>query len=165
MAMGKKAEKKPELRELIIERVFTAPRALVWKTWTEPERLMRWWGPKGFTAPVIKNDLRVGGKYLYLMRGPDGKDYWSAGVYREVIPMERIVATDSFADEKGNIVPASHYGLSAEYPMELMITVTFEDRRGKTKLTIRHAGHPAGDAELAREGWNQSLDKFAAALN
>jgi uncharacterized protein YndB with AHSA1/START domain len=164
MATEKDPEMKTASRELVIERVFDAPREFVWKTWTEPERLMRWWGPKDFTAPVIKNDLRVGGKYLYLMRAPDGKDYWSAGVYREIVPMERIVATDSFANEKGNIVPAAYYGLRAEYPLELMVTVTFEEREGKTKLTIRHAGHPPGDIDLAREGWNQSLDKFAEAM-
>src|SRR5207249_10001297 len=68
----------------------------------DPERAKRWWGPEGFTAPFIKIDLRVGGKYLFCMRSPDGKDYWSTGVYREIVPLQRIVSTDSFADEKGD---------------------------------------------------------------
>ena len=63
--------------ELTITRIFDAPRELAWKAWTEPERLKKWWGPQYFTAPVIKNDLRVGGKYLNCMRGPDNKNYWS----------------------------------------------------------------------------------------
>jgi uncharacterized protein YndB with AHSA1/START domain len=150
---------------LVIGRIFDAPRETVWKAWTEPDLIMRWFGPKDFTAPFIKIDLRVGGRYLYCMRGPDGKDYWSTGVFREIVPMERIVATDSFADEKGNVVPASHYGLSANYPLELLLTVTFEEQDGKTRLALRHSGHPPEDIENARQGWNESLDKFAALLD
>jgi uncharacterized protein YndB with AHSA1/START domain len=156
----------PEERELVITRVFDAPRERVWKMWTEPESIKLWWGPVGFTAPYVRIDLRVDGKYLYCMRGSDGKEYWSGGTFREIVPMERIVATDSFTDKDGNIVSATSYGLSAEYPLELMLTVTFEDEEnGKTKLTIRHAGHPSGqDMEGARIGWTTSLDKFAEAL-
>ena len=152
-------------RELTIVRVFDAPRELVWKTWTDPERVKRWWGAKGFTAPVYKADLRVGGRYLYCMRSPDGQDVWGTGVYREIVPPERIVATDSFADEKGNIVPATHYGMGADMPLELLVTVTFEEHGGKTKLTLRHAGFaPGEDRDSAQTGWNQSFDKLAEAL-
>jgi uncharacterized protein YndB with AHSA1/START domain len=77
---------------------------MVWKAWTLPELVTKWWGPKGYTSPVAKIDFRVGGKYLYAMISPDGKDIWSTGVYREIAPPERFVATDSFADEKGNVV-------------------------------------------------------------
>lgn len=152
-------------RDIVIERLFDAPRELVWKAWTDPERLRRWWGPQGFTAPSAKLDLRVGGKYLFCMRAPDGKDYWSTGVYREVVPMERIVCTDSFADEKGNVVPATHYGMSRDFPLEMLVTVTFEEQDGKTKMTLRHAGIPAGpDRAGADQGWNQSFDKLAEDL-
>src|SRR3989442_3742388 len=78
-------------RELVIVRVFDAPRQRVWKAWTEPERLKRWWGPRTFTAPVAKIDLRVGGAFLYCMRQADGKDIWGTGVYREIVPLKRIV--------------------------------------------------------------------------
>ncbi len=152
-------------QELVITRIFDAPRELVWKAWTDPERVKRWWGPKGFTAPVCKIDLRVGGKYLYCMRSPEGKDYWSTGVYREIVPLERIVSTDSFADEKGNVVPVSYYGMSGEWPLELLVTVTFEEHEGKTKLTLRHVGIPAGEnSKLAQQGWNESFDKLAESL-
>ncbi len=156
----------PEERTLVITRVFDAPREKVWKMWTEPENIKQWWGPIGFTAPYARLDLHEGGKYLYCMRGPDGKDYWSGGVIRRVVPMKKIVATDCFTDKDGNVVPASYYGLGADYPLELMLTVTFEDEgKGKTRLTIRHEGHPPGpDIEGARLGWNTSLDKFAEAL-
>ncbi len=152
-------------RELVITRVFDAPRDLVWKAWTDPERVMRWWGPKNFTAPVSKINLRVGGTYLNCMRSPEGKDFWSTGVYREIVPLKRLVCTDSFADEKGNVVPASHYGMEGYWPLELLITVTFEETGGKTTMTLRHEGMPAGQSrELAEAGWNESFDKLAEYL-
>src|SRR5512143_3343103 len=131
-------------KDLIITRIFDAPRGLVWKAWTEPELVKKWWGPKNFTAPVVNIDLRVGGKYLYCMRDPENKNFWSTGAYRELVPLLRIVCTDSFADEKGNRVPASHYGMPGDWPSELLVTVTFEDVGGKTKMTLQHAGLPAG---------------------
>jgi hypothetical protein len=70
-------------REIVTTRVFGAPRELVWKAWTEPERLMRWRGPKYFTSPACEIDLRVGGKYLFCVRSPEGQEFWSAGVYCE----------------------------------------------------------------------------------
>ena len=151
--------------ELVITRVFDAPREHVWKAWTDPEQIEKWWGPEHFTAPSVENDLTVGGRYVYCMRGPDGQDFWSTGVYREIVPMERIVATDSFADADGNVVPASHYGMSEDIPLEMEVTATFEDEDGKTKLTLRHVGLPAGFmSEQAEVGWNQSLDKLAESL-
>jgi len=77
------------------------------------------------------------------MRSPDGKDFWSTGVYREIKPLNKIVYTDSFADEKGNVVPATHYGFGSDFPLERLVTVTCEESEGKTKLTLRHAGLPA----------------------
>src|SRR5574341_357191 len=114
-------------RTLVITRIFDAPRELVWKAWTESEHLMRWWGPKHFTAPVWRLDLRVGGSYLYCMRSPEGQDYCGTGIFQEIVPPERLVYTDSFADEQGRVVPASHYGLGANFPRELHVTMTLED--------------------------------------
>ena len=152
-------------REIILSRVLDAPRDLVWKAWTEPERLMRWWGPKEFTSPSCKLDFRVGGTYLFCMRSPEGQDYWSTGVYREIVPQERIVCTDSFADESGNVVPATHYGLGADFPLEMLVTVTFEEHDGGTKMTLRHSGLPAGEMiEMTSTGWNESFDKLAESL-
>lgn len=153
-------------QELVITRVFDAPRERLWKAWTEPEHFMRWWGPKGYTTPFCTIDLRVGGVYLNCMRSPDGKDYWSTGVYREIVPFERLVCTDSFADEQGNVVPASHYGMMGDMPLEMLVTVTFEEHDGKTTLTLRHAGIPAGeDRDGAQQGWSESFDKLASMLS
>ena len=151
--------------ELFITRTFDAPRELVWQAWTEPEHFKQWWGPKEYTCPFCQMDFRVGGKYLNCMRSTEGKDYWSTGVYREIIPMERIVFTDCFADAQGNIVPATYYGMTADFPLEMLVTVTFEDHEGKTKMTLKHSGLPAGsEGEGAEQGWNQSFDKLAESL-
>ncbi len=153
--------------EVVITRVFDAPRERVWKAWTDAEFFKRWWGPKDFTAPSVTMDPRVGGRYLGAMRSPEGQDFWSKGVYREVVPPERLVMTDSFADKEGNTVPATYYGLGPEFPMEMLVTVTFEEEGGKTKLTLRHSGTGglnATDRDNMTQGWNQSFDKLAAAL-
>ena len=152
-------------RDLVITRVFDAPRDLVWKAWTSPEHFMRWWGPKDFTAPLCRIDLRVGGRYHWCMRSPDGTDYHTTGVYREIVPPERIVYTDSFADEMGTVVPASSYGFGDDFPTETLVTVTFVERDGRTTMTLRHAGLPAGTLkEQTGEGWNESFDKLEATL-
>lgn len=150
--------------DLVITRIFDAPRELVWKAWTDPEHMKRWWGPKDFTAPFCKIDFRVGGVSLFCMRSPDGKDYWSTGVYREIVPLERIVMTNSFADEKGNAVPATHYGMGEDIPLEMLVTVTFEEHEGKTKMTLRHVGIPAGIMGETNAGWNGSFDKLAESI-
>jgi len=151
--------------EIVITRLFDAPRELAWRVWTEPGLVMQWWGPKNYTSPSCTIDLRVGGKYLYCMRSPDGRDFWSTGVYREVVRPERIVCTDSFADEKGNVVPATYYGFGKDFPAELLVTVTFEVQVSRTRLTLRHAGFPSGDIrDATRAGWNESLDKYAGVL-
>jgi len=146
--------------------MFDAPRELVWKAWTEPEQLMRWWGPKGFISPACAIDLRVGGRYLFCMRSPEGQDFWSTGTYRDIVVPERIVCSDSFADEHGNVVPATHYGMSPYFPLELQVTVTLVEYAGKTRMTLRHEGIPPGEMrELCEAGWNESFDKLAEILS
>jgi uncharacterized protein YndB with AHSA1/START domain len=152
-------------QELVLTRVFNAPPERVWQAWTDPQHFKAWWGPKDYTCPFCEMDLRVGGKYLSCMRSPEGNDYWSTGVYREIIPMKRLVFTDCFSDEKGNVVPATYYGLSADFPLEMLVIVTLEDLGDKTKLTLRHIDLPTGpDSEGAQLGWSQSLDKLAESL-
>lgn len=151
----------PEEEALVISRIFDAPRDLVFKAWTEPERMKNWWGPKDFTLPVCKIDLRPGGACHYCMRGPDGKEYWGKGVFREIVKPERIVCTDSFSDEKGNTVSPREYGMSPDWPEEAIITVTFAKRGGKTGFTLHHAPlKPGKDRDMCEQGWNESLDKL-----
>jgi uncharacterized protein YndB with AHSA1/START domain len=153
-------------QEIVIARVFDAPRNLVFKAWTEPERLMRWWGPQGFTAPVCRTDPRPGGVFHCCMRSPEGTDFWSKGVYREVAEPERIVCTDFFSDDAGNVVEPTRYGMSAGWPREALLTLTFAEQAGKTRLTLRHSvgSAPASEREMCQQGWNESLDKLAGYL-
>jgi len=94
-----------------------------------------------------------------------GKAIWSTGVYKEIVPLQKIVTTDSFSDAEGNVVSAAHYGMSADFPLELLVTVSFEDYEGKTKLSLHHVGFPSEvDRDGARQGWGESLDKLAELL-
>lgn len=154
-------------QELVITRMFNAPQLNVWKAWTEPEELKKWWGPKDFTCPAANIDFRVGGKYHVAMHGPRGSkfdiDLWSTGIYKEIVPMERVVMTDSFADEKGNVVSSAHYGMGQDFPKEMIITILLERKNNKTKLTVKHSDiskmNPT-DRRNMDQGWSQSLDKL-----
>jgi uncharacterized protein YndB with AHSA1/START domain len=151
-------------QKLLIIREFDANRALVWKAWTDPELFMKWWGPKNFTCPFCKMDFKVGGTYFYCMRSPEGQDFWGTGTFTEIIPMEHIAYTDSFADDKGNVVPSTYYGMEG-FPLELQVMVAFEEHDNKTKMTLTHQGIPSGKTtELTNASWNESFDKLAAIL-
>lgn len=156
-------------KELIITRIFDATAEAVWKAWTEPEQVMRWWGPRIFTAPSCKIDFRVGGKYLFCMRSESGPEFWqkgiwSTGVYKEIVPLKKVVFTDCFADEQGNVVTGTYYGMEG-FPKELEVTLTFEEvEDGKTKMTLRHAGLPLQAKEECRIGWSESFDKLDEVL-
>ena len=153
-------------KDLIIKRTFNAPLKKVWDAWTDPELIKCWWGPEHFTSPVIKMDFKVGGKYLFCMRSPEGVDYWSAGEIREIDPLQRIVYTDSFSDSEGNIIPALSYGMKGDWPDKLLITLFFEEAApDKTAFTLSTSGMPDGeDRALAVQGWNGSLDKLENCL-
>lgn len=98
------------------------------------------------------------------MRSPEGQDFWGTGTFTEIVPMEQIVYTDSFADEKGNVVPSTYYGMEG-FPLELQVTVTFEEHDAITKMTLTHVGIPSGKmTDLTNVGWNESFDKLAESL-
>jgi len=151
---------------LVIERMFAAPRDLVWRAWTEPRRMQRWYGPQGMTQHVCEIDFRVGGRYLYGLRSAEGWEYYTAGTYEQIVPLERFVVTESLSDAAGNLVAPAHYGMPDGTPATMTIIVTFEDAPdGGTKLTLRHLGWPeAGMAEHAGGGWNQAFDKLEVVL-
>lgn len=150
---------------LTLTRTFDAPRERVWERWTDPIQYMCWWGAKDYTAPYAKFDLRPGGKYLTSMRGPDGKDIWDTGIYEEIDRLNRIIYTATFADEHGNPVPPSYYGMPGDIPLDMAVQVSLEDIGGKTRMTLEHCGFPGSEMiEQAKEGWNQSFDKLAECL-
>lgn len=165
MTTRKKSAEGSSGREIVLTRVFDAPRNRVFKAWTEPEHLMRWWAPEGCTTPSCKVDLRPGGRFHYCMRTPDGKDIWGIGIYREIVEPERIVYMDSFADAKGSPVPPTHYGMSADHPAETLVTATFAELGAKTKVTLRHSFPEAvKERKETEQGWSQMLDRLAEHL-
>jgi len=157
--------------DFVIWRVFDAPRHLVWKCFTEPQRMQQWWGPKGVTIVGAKLDLRPGGTYHCGMRTPDGRVTWGKFVYCEIAAPERLVWVNSFSDEGGGI---TRHPLSPTWPLEMLTTVTFAERRSsKTKVTIRWSPinataeeqktFDAGHASM-QQGWGGTLDQLAAYL-
>jgi uncharacterized protein YndB with AHSA1/START domain len=142
------------------ERVFDAPRELVFQAWSRPDYLKQWWGPTGWTLPVCNTDFRPGGVWHYCMRGPNGEESWGKAVYQEIVEPERIVYVDAFSDAEGNV---------AEGMPEMVIRLTFTDVDGKTKLTSRTQFASAADLERTlamgmAEGFNQTLDRLAELL-
>lgn len=154
-----------QAKDQVIERVFDAPREMVWRAWTDPEWFTRWWGPAMFTSPTVQMDLRPGGRFIWVMRDPDGNDYYTVGEYREIDPPNRLVYTDSFGDAEGNVISPTVYGMGDDFPVTTVVTVTFEDLGGQTRLRIASDQAVPGDMwEMASSGWSTSLDKLAAVV-
>jgi uncharacterized protein YndB with AHSA1/START domain len=154
--------------DLIITRIIDSPLELVWKAWTEPEHVMRWWGPKYYTSPSCKIDLRVGGRYLFCMRAPDdqgGQDSYTAGVYKRIVPMELLEFTQSLADKDGNKIDPVRVGMPPDFPKEIRTVVVFKAKGSMTELTITEYGWTAGQMYVySLAGMHQSIDKLAEAL-
>jgi uncharacterized protein YndB with AHSA1/START domain len=144
-----------DARDLVLRRVFDAPRSLVFKAWTDPKHLAQWWGPRGFTNPVCEVDPRPGGEIRIDMRAPDGTVYPMKGVFREIVEPERLVMmTTAHADESD--VPG----------LEVLTTVAFDERDGKTTLTVTAHVVKATDEFLEalegmEQGWSESLYRLA----
>lgn len=146
-----------------IERVYDAPREVIWQMWTEPQHFAQWYGPTGFTIPTCEIDLQQGGKRLCCMQSPDGMQMWFTGIYKEISPIDKLVYTESMADAEGNVVGPDHYGMPANaQPLETVITVMLEDLGNQTRMTMTHAGIPAGSP--GESGWNMAFDKLASVL-
>lgn len=110
-------------------------------------------------------DLKAGGKYLYCMRSPEGVDYWTTGTFLEVDPMKRIVYSDNFADKDGNVIAAKEYGMDGDWSEDMVVTIIFEEKAGRTLMTLRHSGLPTGEfTDMTGAGWNESFDKLAASI-
>ena len=157
--------------DFVISRTFDASRDLMWKVWTEPERMAQWFGPKGVKIFHSKNDLRPGGVYHYGMRTPDGKEMWGKWVYREVAKPERMVFVNSFSDKEGGI---TRHPMAQNWPLEMLTTITFaEQQEGKTTVTVRWSPINATEAERKvfdtskdgmRQGWTGTFEQLEAYL-
>jgi uncharacterized protein YndB with AHSA1/START domain len=143
--------------EVTISRVFDAPRALVFKAWTDPQHLAQWWGPEGFTNPVCEFDAHVGGALRIHMRGPDGTVYPMKGVIRELAAPERLVFSSVATDAAGN------------HLLEGLTTVTFAERNGKTTMTMHTRAVAVAEIGVGyllgmEAGWTQSIDRLEGLL-
>ena len=140
-------------RVLAIERIFDAPPSLVFKAWTDPQHLVHWYGPRGFTLPSCKLDLRPGGAWRSCMLSPEGREHWVRGVFREIVEPERLGFTYAHENE----------GEASGH--ETLVTVTFAEQGGKTKLTLRQAVFESvKERDSHRGGWNSSMERLAEHL-
>jgi uncharacterized protein YndB with AHSA1/START domain len=146
------------------ERTFNASQDKVWQVWNDTDSIKKWWGPTGYTAPFVRNDLRVGGSYLWAMKSPKGEMFWNTGVYTEVVPESRIVSTLSFADETGKALPGSKAPVPGRWPDAVTVIVEFSESSGKTKVTVTEVGVPLMVMILSRVAWNQQFDKIEGLL-
>ena len=172
MAASDRNAARSEDREFVITRVFDAPRALMFKVWTEPKHVAQWWGPHQFTNPICEMDVRPGGAFRIVMRGPDGSDHPARGHYREVTPPERLVFTldhSELSDEWHDMVNPGRDKSKGKPALLAVTTVTFLENDGKTTLTIQmqFESDAIRDAFLKigmTEGWSQSLERLGAEL-
>src|SRR5688500_12897628 len=147
--------------DIVITREFAAPRQLVWDAWTQPQHIEKWFGPKGFTTRVDGLDFNVGGRSTYVMIGPDGTEYPSTGVFKEIVPIEKIVTTDEWGEGIENVEALKNVDL----PQGMVITALFDDLGKRTKLTLI-TSHPTIEEKKKHEamgvvaGWNSSFDKL-----
>jgi uncharacterized protein YndB with AHSA1/START domain len=155
--------------DLVITRVFDAPVRLVWKAWTDPAYVMRWWGPDYFTAPMARIDFRVGGVSLLCMRAPaefGGQDFYSTWEYTEIVPMERIAFIHNLSNEHGEKVEPTSIGMPPDFPVDQLQVITFkalDDDR--TELTVTEYGWTPGQMmKMSRTGMEQCLEKMAVAI-
>src|SRR5262245_17236448 len=143
----------PTDREIMLTRVFDAPRRMVWDAFTKPELLKRWFGPRGWSLVVCELDLRVGGGFRFVLRGPDGKDLGMRGVYRDISAPDRSVHMESFDD----------------YPGESQVTAIFVEKDGKTTMTatVLYPSKEVRDIVIQtgmEHGAAESYDKLAELL-
>jgi uncharacterized protein YndB with AHSA1/START domain len=155
-ASNARASADPDIREreLVITRVFDAPRALVFKAWSDPAQAARWMGPRGFTASHITNDPRPGGAWrLCLRRDETGEELWQGGVNREIVEPERLVFTFAWDREDGS---PGH---------ETLVSVSFVERDGKTTMTFRQATFDTVESRDGHQGgWTSTFDRLAEHL-
>jgi uncharacterized protein YndB with AHSA1/START domain len=138
--------------ELVITRTFDAPRPLVFKAWSAAEHMVRWLGPKDYTAPRCTMDFRVGGAYRACICSPEGKEYWMRGIYREIVAPERIVFTFSWEEE-------------GERGRENLVTITFAEQGEKTRMTFRQAFFESvSERDSHNGGWTSCFDRLALYL-
>lgn len=155
----------PALRDLLVTRHFDAPVERVWKAWSDPDQVMRWWGPRGFASPTCRMDFRVDGMTIVHMRSPELGDLYNTWTYREIVPVLRLEFIQNFADRDGNPMDSVSLGLPPGLPRDVRTVVTFTRVNGSTAMTVTEYGYASEPIlELSRAGLEQCLDKMAESL-
>ena len=147
-----------------MERTLNAPVADVWRVWNDADSIKKWWGPKGYTALVVRNEVREGGSCLWAMKSEQGKMFWSAGTYKEVVANKKIVSTMSFANENGKTIRGSEVSVPGQWPNEITVIVESSESHGKAKVTVAEVGIPLIVSPLSKMGWSQQFDKIQLLL-
>lgn len=164
MAAGSASAEIPD-REVFITRLLDAPRELVFAAWTDPAQLAEWFAPNGCSVTIAELDVRAGGRLRWGIVTPDGSECLCAGSYREVTVPERLVFSMALVDEMGNRISSAEAGKEPDWPSETVVTVTFEEEAGKTRLTLRqNVLESIAKRTGAHPGWLQMLDRLAARL-
>jgi uncharacterized protein YndB with AHSA1/START domain len=146
------------------ERTFNASVADVWRVWNDADSIQKWWGPKSYTALVVRNDVREGGTFLWAMKSQQGRMFWNTGTYQEVVANKKIVSTMSFANENGKIIPGSQVSVPGQWPDQITVIVEFSESEGKARVTVTEVGIPLIVYPLMKMGWAQQFDKIQLLL-
>jgi uncharacterized protein YndB with AHSA1/START domain len=163
---ARNADQSDDARTLRIERIFAAPRELVFDAWTKPEYLMQWFAPRGCTIRFTRIEVRPGGRFLSCLHNPSFGDCWCVGVYKELVRPERIVYSVAIADSAGNEIESAQAGHDAKWPRETLVAVTLEDLGGSTRLTLeQNVLESLAKQTGAYPGWEQMLDCLAELLS
>jgi uncharacterized protein YndB with AHSA1/START domain len=169
--MEARSDASPE-QQFVFSRRFDAPRALVWKAWSEPERFVRWWGPKGCTIKLGTMEFRPGGVFHYAMQWQGVPDMWGKFVYERIVPEHSIEFISSFSDADGHLTRAPFPGLD-HWPLEVFNTVSFTEHEGRTTVDLRAGAVKATAAEHAQfvglfdsmqQGYGGTFDQLAEYL-
>ena len=152
-------------KDIILKRIYNAPLDSVWKAWTDPEHVMRWWGPRGYTSPSCKIDFREGGRYIWCMRAPKeqgGQDMYTTGIYKKIVPMQRIEFGQSLSDKDGSLLDPSTLGMPPDFPKEIRTVLEFKSVGNKTELTVTEYDWKIGQMrDYSESGMAECLDKLS----
>ena len=153
-------------KQIVVTRTFNAPVEMVWRLWTDPELVKRWWGPKQYTSPVAKIDFRIGGKSLVSMLAPKemgGQEFYSVWEYIKIIPSITIEFIQNLSDAAGNKIDPTQVGMPSDFPLDVRTVVVFKELgENETEMTVTEYAEFGSISNFAQIGLEQCVEKMAA---
>lgn len=138
---------------LTVSRLVPAPAEAVFRAWTVPDEIRKWWSPEGLTVPFVDVDLRVGGNYRLGLQRPDGNPFCATGIYREIEPPRKLVFTWRWEPDRFEAG-------------DTLVTIEFWDRDGKTEIVLTHERFPSTEArDEHRKGWAACLERIGGTIS